>query len=97
MCPYDREIENIKSQILKLCNPEDIILFGSYAKGRVSKHSDIDICIIIDTDKKRKLINELLVSINCDTDLDIVVYTPYEWLKYKDEKAVLPTSSIRQE
>ena len=87
MYPYDNEIERIRNQIIDKYAPVDIILFGSCAKGFVKRGSDIDICGILDTQDKRKTLREMLVEINYDMDLDIVIYTPAEWLKYKDDKA----------
>ena len=87
MCPYDREIENIKNQIIRKYNPADIILFGSCAKGRVRRGSDVDICVILETNDKRKTVRDILINIDYDVDLDVVVYTPGEWQKYKDDKA----------
>lgn len=82
---YKDEIENIKNQIVKKYNPKDIYLFGSNAKGVVRKSSDIDLCIIINTDKKREIIQEMLYSLDYDIDLDIVIYTEDEWEKYRND------------
>lgn len=87
MCPYDQEIEKIKEQIINRYNPEDIILFGSCAKGRVSRNSDIDICLILDTDDKRQTVREILTGIEYNIDLEVVIYTPQEWQRYKGDKA----------
>ena len=87
MSPYDREIEKIKEQIISKYNPEEMILFGSCAKGRVSRNSDIDICLILDTVDKRQIVRDILTGIEYDIDLEIVVYTPQEWQKYKGDKA----------
>jgi len=87
MCPYDNEIEKIKNQIINKYAPKDIILFGSCAKGLVKRGSDIDICVILETEDKRKILREMLVDIEYDVDLDIVIYTPSEWSRYKDDKA----------
>ncbi|MCM8900641.1 nucleotidyltransferase domain-containing protein [Caldicoprobacter algeriensis] len=86
MCRYD-EIEKIKNQIVNKYNPDDIILFGSCAKGLVKRDSDIDICVILDTPDKRQTLREMLVDIEYDVDLDIVIYTPSEWSRYKDDRA----------
>lgn len=86
MCPYDTEIENIKKQIISRYNPIDIIIFGSCAKGRVSKSSDIDLCIIMNTKNKREVVCDMLLNIEYNVDLDIVVYTPEEWEYYKNDK-----------
>ncbi len=85
MCPYDSEIEAIKNQIFNTYYPLDIILFGSCAKGRVTRSSDIDLCLILETEDKRRKVRDILV--NLDYDVDLVIYTPEEWRKYKDDKA----------
>ncbi|SHN50135.1 nucleotidyltransferase domain-containing protein [Desulfitobacterium chlororespirans] len=89
MCPYDDEIENIKNQIISKYIPKEIILFGSCAKGLVKRGSDIDICVIMETQDKRQTLRDMLVNIEYNVDLGIVIYTPSEWLRYKDDKANL--------
>ncbi|MBO8159057.1 nucleotidyltransferase domain-containing protein [Thermosyntropha sp.] len=85
----EKEIEKIKSQMVDKYNPLDIILFGSCAKGLAGKSSDIDLCVILETDNKRRTLAEMLVDIGCEMDLDIVIYTPEEWSTHKDDRATL--------
>ncbi len=85
---FNETIENIRNQIIKKFNPVDVILFGSQAKGLVRKQSDVDICVITETDNKRKLVQDILLEVDCDIDLDVVVYTPTQWQRYKDDKAM---------
>jgi len=88
MCPYDFEIEDIKNQLINKYHPLDIILFGSCARGRVNKRrSDIDICMILETNDKRKVVRDILLEVEYDVDLDVVVYTPQEWQNNKDNQA----------
>lgn len=87
MLPYENEIERIKNKIKSKFNPRDIFLFGSCAKRAVTSKSDIDICVIMDTDDKRQAVQEILIEVTEDIDVDIVVYTPEEWEKYKDDRA----------
>jgi predicted nucleotidyltransferase len=82
----NESIQNIKNQIINKFNPVDIILFGSLAKGLSRKGSDIDICVIKETDNKRKLIQDILFEVDEDVDLDVVVYTPSQWERYKNDK-----------
>lgn len=56
------EIEKIKNQIINKYNPDDIILFGSCAKGLAKRGSDIDICVILDTRDKKQTLREILVD-----------------------------------
>ena len=89
MRPYDKEIENIKKQIMDQYHPSDISLFGSCAKAAIHKGSDIDLCVIMETVDKRQTIRNMLLDVNYDIDLDIVVYTPAEWSRYKDDNATM--------
>lgn len=81
------EIEDIKNQIIEKYNPKDIYLFGSHAKGLTKKNSDVDICVVINTDNKRKLLQEMLYNIDYNNDVDIVIYTEEEWNKYRFDAA----------
>lgn len=87
MFPHGAEIENIKNQIIAKYSPEKIILFGSCAKGRIKKSSDIDLCIILDVEDKRKTVQDMLLNLDYNLDLDIVLFTPKEWEQYKGNQA----------
>ncbi|SDY88388.1 nucleotidyltransferase domain-containing protein [Tindallia californiensis] len=81
------ELEQIIRQIIEKYNPQDIYVFGSYAKGVVHRYSDIDLCLIVDVQNKRAFKRRLHLEIDYDVDLDIVVYTPEQWQKYNDDPA----------
>ena len=81
---YTEEIESIKNQIVSKFSPIDIYLFGSYAKGLITKKSDIDLCVIIDTDNKRELVQKILFEVESNNDLDVIIYTRDEWENHKD-------------
>ncbi len=48
-----RLIARVVEQIKEEYQPEAIILYGSYAYGKPSRDSDIDLFIVKDTDKER--------------------------------------------
>ncbi|SNS44257.1 Nucleotidyltransferase domain-containing protein [Anaerovirgula multivorans] len=73
------EVENIKKQIIRRYKPHKIILFGSLAKGVIKKNSDIDICIVKDTEDKRSLISDIYINIDSTCPFDVIVYTLKEW------------------
>ena len=81
-----KELENIKQQVIELYSPIKIILFGSLAKKQIKITSDIDICVIIDTDDKRKLVNKMYSEVNTKFPVDIIIYTEKEWEILKDEE-----------
>jgi uncharacterized protein len=72
-----QKIEDLTSQIVREFNPERIILFGSYADGRASDDSDVDLLIVLPFEGKpvRKAI-EIRNKINARLPLDLIVRTP---------------------
>lgn len=79
-------IKEAVDKIIKEFNPEKIILFGSYAYGKPTIDSDIDLMIIMDTDekphKRTVTIRKALKDIGIPKD--IVVKTPEEFERFKD-------------
>ena len=84
---FNEEINNIKNQIVKKYDPKGIILFGSLAKGIFKINSDIDLCIIKDTDDKRKLLTDMYVCVESEIPFDLVLYTDEEWSKCISDKS----------
>jgi len=70
---------------------QDILLFGSYAKGNHTANSDIDLIVVLDEAgvsksytqivQKRVAIAKILYDINYT--IDLLVYTKEEWKKIK--------------
>ena len=77
----DSEIDFIKKQIILIYKPTKIVLFGSQAKGTATSKSDIDICIINDTDDKRSLLTDMYLNIESTKPFDFLLYTQEEWEK----------------
>lgn len=82
------DIQFITDFIAKEINPEEIILFGSYARKSPSDDSDLDLLVLmkeeIPRDEKRKLlyqIREMLFS--KDYQADIVLNSKDNYDKYK--------------
>lgn len=85
MFVYEQEIKHICKQIEELFHPAEVILFGSCAKGVITRHSDIDLCVVMETENKRAIVQQILLEIECERDLDVVIYTPEEWAKYASD------------
>jgi predicted nucleotidyltransferase len=74
------KIQEITKKIVKEYQPEKIILFGSYAWGKPTEDSDVDLLIIKNT-TKRRFDRALEVRKKLFGDLpaiDLLVYTPKE-------------------
>lgn len=73
------KIEELQSQIIAMCNPLAVFLFGSQAKGTATERSDIDLCIIAESTNKRRLLADLYYSVETSIPVDFILYTPSEW------------------
>lgn len=82
---HKKEIEILKNGIVSKFQPEAMVVFGSVANGTATDNSDIDICVIVDTENKRKLngeINEYIYDVDgldFDQPVDVLIYTVEEW------------------
>lgn len=74
------EIKRITKQIVKKYKPEKIILFGSYAWGKPTEDSDVDLFIIKNTQKKKisRMYEVYKLLWNKRLPLDVLVYNPRE-------------------
>lgn len=73
------EIDLIKDQIVSYYAPLKIILFGSQAKGTAGEKSDIDLCIVKNTNNKRNLLTDMYLNIESSKPFDLLLYTESEW------------------
>jgi predicted nucleotidyltransferase len=91
-------LQEIVRRIVKAVNPSKIILFGSYAYGIPHMDSDIDILVIMDTDRPRHkravAINQALAGLLIPKD--ILVYTPAEINDWKDVPQAFITQVLKK-
>ena len=81
------EVEHLAARIAARIQPVRIVLFGSYAKGTPTTHSDLDLLVIRDTplpminraNDLRPIVSQFLVHV------DVQVYTPEEIEEYGNE------------
>lgn len=79
-------IANIIIKIAEYFNPEEIIVFGSYAWGKPNKDSDLDLFVVMDSTERpikraasiRHILKDRYVP------MDIIVRTPEE-IKHRVE------------
>jgi len=76
----DDEIEAIVRRIADRIQPERIVVFGSYAKGRASPRSDLDLLVVKDTHlpPSRRADDLLPLVAGRTIRVDIHVVTPEE-------------------
>ncbi|MEP7127333.1 MAG: nucleotidyltransferase domain-containing protein [Chitinophagales bacterium] len=87
----ENQIQKIVDVIVKGYKPEKVILFGSYANGTPGEWSDLDFMIIKKT-RERHIRRPLKVMDLFDPyphAMDILVYTPPEFVKYRKKNGTL--------
>ncbi len=68
----------VRSVVREFC-PERVILFGSAAAGNASKDSDVDLLVVMQTDKRPvQQALEIRRRVPCSFPLDLLVKTPQE-------------------
>ena len=85
------QIQQIVQILVKECQPDKIILFGSYAQGTAHEGSDLDLAIVKKSDLpsfKRPI--EFQKALRAEGQrwffpMDILVFTPEEVEKYKSD------------
>jgi len=75
-----KEIKRVAERMAIAVNAEQVILFGSYARGDATEKSDVDLLIIAESDLPRfKRSRELYKLLKPHPfAMDIIVYTPQE-------------------
>ena len=82
-------IENIVALIVSLVSPDQIVLFGSYARGDNTEKSDLDLLIVKKNLKNEREINNILYEaffenkIKIPVDLISIDYDKYMKLNNK--------------
>lgn len=72
-------LHDVVQRIVRVYEPEKIILFGSYANGIPTLNSDIDLLIILDTDRPTlDVAVEISLLFPHAFPMDILVRTPAE-------------------
>lgn len=91
-------LEEITRRILAVSAPEQIILFGSYARGESGPDSDLDLLVIekgVEAPRResvrlRRALRGLLVPI------DVIVATPQQIRRHRDAIGLIYGPALRE-
>jgi len=100
----EEEIQKLVDKIVNRIQPEKVIVFGSYAKGKATNKSDLDLFVIKDTQlpsserdqEIRPFLSNLIINV------DVHVYTSEEVEEYGTEEysfvhSVMKTGKVMYE
>lgn len=73
-------------KIVSEFNPEKIILFGSYAYGKPTADSDVDLMVVMETTERphKRAVALRKILKNLGIPKDIIVKTPDEFERFRD-------------
>jgi uncharacterized protein len=54
-----RIVEQMVELIVRCCDPDEVLLFGSHAKGTPTRDSDVDLLVLCETPNRRALQHEI--------------------------------------
>ena len=95
----NEQINSLANSIAEKFNTHKVFLFGSYADGKPTLYSDLDICVITDFKGKRKieLIREIRreISKSFHNSLDILLYEETEFNERAAVKNTLENSILK--
>ncbi len=80
------DIDQVRDVITQAMHPEKIYLFGSYADGKATEDSDVDLVVVMESElapHKRNVALKRLFP-GRSFSLDAFVYTPQEFARYCD-------------
>jgi predicted nucleotidyltransferase len=71
------DIQKIVQQIVAYCQPQKVILFGSYAHGTPTENSDVDLLVVMETkEPPLHAAARIAAAIDHPCALDILVRRP---------------------
>src|SRR5437867_891260 len=88
-------IQKTVQQIVDRFHPQKVILFGSYAFGKPTEDSDVDLLVVMETEENPMHVAGLIsAAVDHPLPLDILVMTPSRLEEYVNEKAIFETQLV---
>ena len=81
----ESSLKSIITQLSEIPEIQKVISFGSYAQGRRDLFTDIDLIVIMDTEKDfLQRTGYLYQLLQRNVDMDLLVYTPHEFQEMQE-------------
>jgi predicted nucleotidyltransferase len=99
MTPEQRDVlDEVIRRIVRVADPEKIILFGSAARGESRPNSDLDLLVVKSGLTHRGRLTEAIYMnlIGVGEAVDVVVVTPEDVDRYKDCHALVIKPALRE-
>ena len=94
----EAKIGEMVRRIVELCDPEKIILFGSFACGTADADSDVDLLVVmhVESSKRKQAAQIDLALADVGLPKDMILVTPAEARKYRDVVGSIIYPALRE-
>ena len=92
-----RILAAIVRRIVEVARPEKIILFGSAARGEMTRHSDVDLLVVADVEDRLATIDRIHGRLRGEhAAVDVIVVTPADVERYGNSHALVIKPALRE-
>ena len=98
MKTYSQKIDELVKRIVEEVHPLRIMVFGSAAREQMGPNSDIDVLVVMPEGVHRRRTAQLLYQkiSGLETPFDIVVATPSDLQRHKDNIGLIYQTILRE-
>ena len=92
-----RTLDEIVRRVVEVARPERIILFGSAARGEMTRHSDVDLLIVRDGGDALDIMFRIYRRLRgVGVPVDALVVSPADVARYRDSHALIIKPALRE-
>ena len=90
-------LDEIIRRVVEVAQPERIVLFGSAAKGEMTRHSDVDLLIVRDGADALELMAQIYRRLHgVGVAVDAIVVSSEDVARYRDSHALVIQPALRE-
>lgn len=92
-----RTLDEIIRRVVEVAQPERIVLFGSAAKGEMTRHSDVDLLIVRDGADALELMAQIYRRLHgVGVPVDAIVVSSEDVARYRDSHSLVIKPALRE-
>ena len=92
-----RILDEIIRRVVEVAQPDKIILFGSAARGEMTRHSDVDLLVVAEVEDRLAVMGRIHRRLRGEhAAVDVVVVTPADVARYGHSHALIIKPALRE-